>query len=122
MAIADDDLGLDFDLEALREKYREEREKRLRDDGADQYIELSGKWASFNESDPYAEEVLEREGTVVLPHTEIDGARRGQGLGAILVQGVLDDVRPSGNKVVPACWYVAQFIDENPSYRDLLAA
>lgn len=65
---------------------------------------------------------VERDGDVVFPHTEIDGARRGRGLGAVLVQGALDDVRPSGRKVVPSCWYVAQFIDENPSYRDLLAS
>ena len=64
---------------------------------------------------------VERDGTVVLPHTVIDGARRGQGLGAVLVQGVLDDVRPTGRTVVPSCWYVARFIDENPSYQDLLA-
>jgi predicted GNAT family acetyltransferase len=59
---------------------------------------------------------------VVLPHTEVDPARRGQGLGAILVRGALDDVRSTGQVVVPQCWYVAQFIDENPDYRDLLAA
>ncbi len=64
---------------------------------------------------------VERDDAVVLPHTEIDGARRGQGLGAVLVQGALDDVRPTGRKVVPSCWYVAQFIDENPSYKDLVA-
>lgn len=58
--------------------------------------------------------------TVVFPHTEIDHSRRGQGLGAQLVQGALDDVRPSGRRVVPSCWYVAQFIDEHPEYRDLL--
>lgn len=58
--------------------------------------------------------------TVVFPHTEIDRSRRGQGLGAQLVQGALDDVRPSGRRVVPSCWYVAQFIDEHPEYRDLL--
>ena len=58
---------------------------------------------------------------VVFPHTEIDPSRRGQGLGAVLVQGALDDVRPTGKKIVPSCWYVAQFIDENPSYRDLVA-
>lgn len=57
---------------------------------------------------------------VVFPHTEIDRSRRGQGLGAQLVQGALDDVRPSGRRVVPSCWYVAQFIDEHPEYRDLL--
>ena len=59
---------------------------------------------------------------VVLPHTEIDPSRRGQGLGAILVQGVLDDVRSAGRTVVPSCWYVAQYIDEHPEHRDLLAA
>ena len=59
--------------------------------------------------------------TVVIPHTEIDRSRRGQGLGAILVRHALDDLRRSGRTVVPACWYVAQFIDENPEYRDLVA-
>lgn len=59
---------------------------------------------------------------VVLPHTEIDRSRRGQGLGAVLVQHALDDIRASGRTIVPACWYVAQFVDENPSYRDLVAA
>lgn len=58
---------------------------------------------------------------VVFPHTEIDPSRRGEGLGAILVQGALDDVRPTGRKIVPSCWYVAQFVEENPSYEDLLA-
>lgn len=57
----------------------------------------------------------------VFPHTEIDPSRRGQGLGAVLVQGALDDVRPTGKKIVPSCWYVAEFIDANPSYKDLLA-
>jgi predicted GNAT family acetyltransferase len=56
---------------------------------------------------------------VVFPHTEIVRARRGQGLGAILVQGALDDVRPTGRAVVPSCWYVAEFIDDHPEYQDL---
>ena len=60
--------------------------------------------------------------TVVFPHTEIAPSLRGRGLGAELVRAALDDVRGSGRTVVPACWYVAQFIDEHPEYRDLLAA
>ena len=60
--------------------------------------------------------------TWVFPHTEIVAARRGQGLGAVLVQGALDDVRAAGGTVVPRCWYVAEFIDGHPEYRDLLAA
>jgi uncharacterized protein len=59
---------------------------------------------------------------VVMPHTEIDGRRRGQGLGAVLVQGALDDLREKDATVVPVCWYVAQFIDEHADYQDLLAA
>jgi uncharacterized protein len=62
------------------------------------------------------------DGVLVFPHTEIDRARRGQGLGAVLVQGALDDVRRRGKTVVPQCWYVAQFIREHPGYRDLLTA
>ncbi len=58
---------------------------------------------------------------IVLPHTVIDPSRRGQGLGAVLVQGALDDVRPSGRTVVPTCWYVRGFIDGHPEYADLLA-
>lgn len=57
---------------------------------------------------------------VVFPHTVIDAGRRGQGLGAVLVRGALDDVRARGGTVEPLCWYVAQFIDENPEYQPLL--
>ena len=64
----------------------------------------------------------ERDGVLAFPHTEIEGARRGQGLGAVLVRGALDDVRRRGATVVPECWYVARFIDEHPEYRDLVAA
>ena len=38
----DDTQALGFDPDALREKYRHERDKRLREDGAEQYIEMSG--------------------------------------------------------------------------------
>jgi predicted GNAT family acetyltransferase len=57
---------------------------------------------------------------IVIPHTEIDRAKRGNGLGAELVRGTLDDIRASGRTVVPQCWYVAEFISEHPDYQDLL--
>ena len=63
---------------------------------------------------------VERDSVVVLPHTEIEARRRGNGLGAILVQGVLDDVRARGQTVVPSCWYVRDFIDQHPHEADLL--
>lgn len=58
---------------------------------------------------------------IVFPHTEIDADRRGQGLGAVLVRGALDDVRGSGRQVVPTCWFVRQFIDAHDEYADLAA-
>ena len=55
-------------------------------------------------------------------HTEIAPSLRGQGLGEELVRNALDDVRAAGGAVVPRCWFVAGFIDQNPDYADLLAA
>ncbi|MBV8770697.1 MAG: NAD(P)/FAD-dependent oxidoreductase [Deltaproteobacteria bacterium] len=46
------ELGIDVD--ALRKKYADEREKRLRADGNHQYQEITGKFAHFN-VDPYVE-------------------------------------------------------------------
>src|SRR3954464_1208401 len=61
------------------------------------------------------------DGAVVMPHTVIDPQRRGGGLGAELVQGALDDLRARGDQVVPACWYVDEFIRSHPDYQDLVA-
>ncbi len=49
-----------FDPDALREKYRAERDKRLRADGNDQYQEVAGEFAHFVE-DPYVEPGFTRE-------------------------------------------------------------
>lgn len=60
--------------------------------------------------------------TVIFPHTEITASERGKGYGAVLVRHALDDARRSGASVVPECWYVADFIRDNPGYANLLAA
>ena len=59
---------------------------------------------------------------LVFPHTEVAPDRRGEGLGAELVRGALDDVRATGGRIVPRCWYVADFVQDNPEYQDLLAS
>ena len=58
----------------------------------------------------------------VFPHTHIKAALRGNGLGAQLVRAALDDARANGRRVLAQCWYVAEFIDANPEYQDLVAA
>lgn len=62
-----------------------------------------------------------RDDLVVIPHTEVDPARQGAGLGAELVQAALDAIREGGRRVVPQCSYVAHFIAEHPDYQDLVA-
>ena len=52
---------LDFDPEALRAKYRQERDRRLRDDGEDQYVEAAEEFAHYADDDPYADPDFERE-------------------------------------------------------------
>jgi cyclohexanone monooxygenase len=42
-----------FDIPALREKYRQERDKRIRKEGNEQYIESRGEFATAYEVDPY---------------------------------------------------------------------
>ena len=71
--------NLPFDPDALREKYRRERDKRLRDDGNQQYIEVTGEFAHFIE-DPYVEPGFHRK-----PLTdEVDVAVIGGGFGGLL--------------------------------------
>ncbi len=64
---------------------------------------------------------IERGDVVVFPHTEVLPELRGRGLGAILVRRALDDVRAAGRRIVPACWFVADFVEANPDYADLVA-
>jgi predicted GNAT family acetyltransferase len=59
---------------------------------------------------------------VVFPHTEIDPAHRGQGLGEQLVQGAMEHVRTTGRTVVPRCWFVVEFLELHPEFADLRAA
>jgi cyclohexanone monooxygenase len=51
---------LGFDPKALKERYRAERDKRLRADGNDQYVEVTGRFAHLLE-DPYAGPIPPRE-------------------------------------------------------------
>jgi cyclohexanone monooxygenase len=47
------DTPTDIDIDALRQKYLHERNKRLRAEGSKQYVELKGEFADFYEVDPH---------------------------------------------------------------------
>jgi cyclohexanone monooxygenase len=52
--------GIDFDPDALRAKYREERDKRVRSDGNEQYLEVKGDFSRYVD-DPYVDPGFTRE-------------------------------------------------------------
>ena len=58
-----DESGTSLSLEQARERYRQEREKRLRDDGNAQYQEFTGGYEEFDR-DPYVEPGFTRDAIV----------------------------------------------------------
>lgn len=76
---------------------------------------------------------IEIDGRLAVAEYELDGARqvfthtlvppelRGRGLAEMLVRTALTDARTAGRRVVPACSYVATFIQRNPEFAPLLA-
>ncbi len=87
------DTEASIDVEALRKKYRFERDRRIRPEGNNQFIEVKGDFANFVD-DPYVEpefsrEPLEDEVEVVV----IGGGLGGLLIGARLREAGIEDVR-----------------------------
>ena len=61
-------------------------------------------------------------GTMTLPHTEVDPSVGGQGIGTALVAGVLAAARERGLTVLPYCSFVRHYIQQHPEHIDLVAA
>jgi predicted GNAT family acetyltransferase len=59
---------------------------------------------------------------VVVLHTEVDPAYRGQGLARRLAEETLRALRDSGRPIVPVCPFFARYLGEHPEYADLVAA
>lgn len=56
-----------------------------------------------------------------LTHAEVPVELEGRGVGSSMVRGTLDLIRQRDEKVVPACSFVAAFIQRHAEYQDLLA-
>lgn len=64
----------------------------------------------------------EVDGSVLLPHVEVQPQFEGRGYASALTRGTLDDLRSRGvTAVVPRCPYVRAWIAKHPDYRDLVA-
>jgi uncharacterized protein len=60
-------------------------------------------------------------GVMTFTHTEVPASLRGRGIGSALMRGVLDSVRAQGLKFIPRCPFVADYVERNPEFADLLA-
>ena len=90
-SVKQDSLG--FNPDELRQKYRLERDKRVRVDGNDQYLEVKGDFSYFVE-DPYIDEEISRDSLEKTFHTVIIGGGFGGVLsGARLREQGIDDFR-----------------------------
>ncbi len=58
-------------------------------------------------------EFKEKNGVFLFPHTEVDPAFGGRGLGSILVAGAMADSAARGDTVVPICPFVVKYLRAN---------
>ena len=93
--MSDSAAELVFDPDALRERYRVERDKRLREDANEQYVEMTGSFAHYLE-DPYVDEKTERK-----PVTdEVDVVLIGGGFGGLQAGARLRDAGIKDIKII----------------------
>ncbi len=59
--------------------------------------------------------------TMVMTHTLVPPQLRGRGIAEKLVRAALEHARSERLRVVPACSYVAVFIERNQEFQPLLA-
>lgn len=58
---------------------------------------------------------------IVLLHTEVPSALRGQGVGSRLARAVLDTGRSSNMKLSIKCDFLRHFIAKHPEYKNLVS-
>lgn len=61
-------------------------------------------------------------GPVVFDHTYVPQAFRGKGVAAALVRAALNEAREQHWQIIPACSYVAAFIERHPEFASLVAS
>jgi len=88
-----DELG--FDPADLRRKYAEEREKRLRADGNNQYQEITGRLERYNQ-DPYVKPGFTRPAL----HEQLDAVIIGGGFGGLLAAARLQKIGITNIRII----------------------
>ncbi|WP_424185811.1 GNAT family N-acetyltransferase [Actinokineospora sp. G85] len=64
-------------------------------------------------------EYMHGDGLVVLPHTVVEPAFEGKGVGGALARAALDNARSRGVRVLATCPFIAGWMKRHPEYLDL---
>lgn len=65
---------------------------------------------------------MDGNGDRVLVHTEVPEEYQGEGIATRLARYVFDDARKTGVKLIPACWFMAEYYARHPEYQDVVAS
>jgi uncharacterized protein len=60
-------------------------------------------------------------GITTLTFARVPAALAGQGVGSAMARAVLEELQARGERVLPACGFIAAFIDRHPEFQPLLA-
>jgi predicted GNAT family acetyltransferase len=58
---------------------------------------------------------------IIIDHTEVPDAFRGQGVGVKLVERVVKDMRAAGKTIIPLCPFAASQFRRHPEWADVLS-
>lgn len=62
---------------------------------------------------------LRKPGRLILTHTGVPSPLEGRGVGSRLVQGVLEDARAKGLRVVSQCTFISRYIERHPEWAEI---
>jgi uncharacterized protein len=63
----------------------------------------------------------QRDGALIVVHTEVGERWEGQGVGSKLAAGTLDQIRARGLRMRPICPFISAYVQRHPEYADLVA-
>lgn len=63
----------------------------------------------------------QKDGEIVIDHTEVAEDLRGQGVGYQLVEHVVEKARAENKKIIPQCPYAEKQLKDNEEFHNVLA-
>ena len=85
--------------------------------------ETKGRYVTRIDDGPESELTYSKAGTsmIIIDHTGVPDAYRGQGVGVALVTRAVEDARAQGLKITPLCPFAAAQFRRHAEWHDVLA-